>query len=309
MGYKGGKPQHLLSEYFYILPNEWANKSNKKCICRACIEAVGKYVALNDESMKLTNTQRYCANHIRKCSFFVAKYLPEQIEAMLTLAIENPEVKALFQFISPLLKLPNRKSLSDRILISAANELQESIIELASKDKIGVTIAFNTDNISRERQQQKEVISRIHALFAEAEKLNIKANCLVTDSADAYAATRCYLRNEMRDKANCCISELFKESLLFKNTSKNAIQIVTFFHHSVYFTAKLHDKQLSILKKNINFITPCLTLDAKNDLVFDDDLQLLDDIKTIINHDTFWDSLMTLRDLLYPFCIALNLMQ
>ncbi|CAG8768948.1 19581_t:CDS:2, partial [Racocetra fulgida] len=265
-----GKPQHPLSEYFYILPNEWANKSNKKCICRACMEAVGKDVALNDESMKLTNTRRYCANHIREYSFFAAKYLPEQIEAILTLAvlpkkhanspanssststsipkkkqtkvlqyigrplnaseipkfehlllratvsaglafqwIENPEVKALFQFISPLLKLPDRKSLSNRILTSAVNELQELIMELASKDKIGVTITFDgwcnivkqeimgivfitsseevliwrADDISRERQRQEEVISRIRALFAEAEELNIKANCLVTDSA------------------------------------------------------------------------------------------------------------------------------
>ncbi|CAG8488924.1 3206_t:CDS:2 [Cetraspora pellucida] len=317
MGHKGGKPQHPLSEYFCILPNEWANKSNKKCICQVCMEAVGKDVALNDESMKLTNTRRYCANHIRECSFFATKYLPEQIEAILTLAvppkkhanspanssststsipkkkqtkIENLEVKALFQFISPLLKLPDRKSLSNRILTSVVNELQESIMELASKDKIGVTIAFDgwcnivkqeimgivfitslgkvliwrADNISRERQRQEEVISRIHALFAEAKELNIKANCLVTDSAGAYAAARHYLRNE------------------------------------------IYISNILIILKGIRMGK---TLDAKDDLVFDNDLQLPDDIKTIINRDTFWDSLMTLRDLLYPFCIALNLMQ
>ncbi|CAG8792392.1 4386_t:CDS:2, partial [Cetraspora pellucida] len=209
--------------------------------------------------------------------------------------IENPEVKALFQFISPLLKLPDRKSLSDRILTSMANELQESIMELASKDKIGVTIAFDgwcnivkqeimgivfitssgevliwiADNISRERQRQEEVISRICALFAEAEELNIKANCLVTNSASTYAAARCYLRNEMRDKvfipcfahqANCCIGELFKESLSFKNTNKNAIRIVTFFHHSVYFTAKLRDEQLIFKNLDISqFRTKMIT--------------------------------------------------
>ncbi|CAG8571554.1 25123_t:CDS:2 [Cetraspora pellucida] len=194
--------------------------------------------------------------------------------------IENLEVKALFQFISPLLKLPNRKSLSDCIITSAANKLQESIIKLASKNKIGVTIAFDgwcnivkqeimrivfitssgevliwrADDISKEKQWQEEVISRILALFAEAKELNIKVNCLVTDSTGAYAAARRYLRNEMRDKmfipcfayqANCCISELFKESLSFKNTNKNAIRIVTFFYHSVYFTAKLHNEQLT----------------------------------------------------------------
>ncbi|CAG8605228.1 6966_t:CDS:2, partial [Cetraspora pellucida] len=244
---------------------------------------------------------------IEECSFFAAKYSPEQIETILTLAalqkkhakslsdedeeveenissnllanfnnspanssltstsilkkkqiklwVENPEIKALFQFISPYLKLPDRKSLSNHILTSAANELQELIMKLACKNKIGVTIAFDgwhnivkqeiigivfitssgevliwrADDISRERQRKEEVISRIRALFAEAEKLEIKANYL--------------------------------------------------------------------------------TLDTKDDLVFDDDLKLPDDIKAIINHDSFWDSLMTLRDLLYPFCIALNLMQ
>ena len=41
----------------------------------------------------------------------------------------------------------------------------------------------------------------------------------------------------------------------------------------------------------------------------DDNLQLPDDIKVIINCDSFWDSFAMLRDLLYSFCIALNFMQ
>ncbi|CAG8716080.1 2838_t:CDS:2, partial [Ambispora leptoticha] len=153
MGHKGGKPQHPLSEYFYILPNEWANKSNKKCICRACMEAVGKDVALNDESMKLTNTRRYCANHIREYSFFAAKYLPEQIEAILTLAV-----------------LPKKHA------NSPANS--------------------SSTSTSIPKKKQTKVLQYI----GQAEELNIKANCLVTDSAGAYAAARRYLRNEMRDK-------------------------------------------------------------------------------------------------------------
>ncbi|CAG8535493.1 15363_t:CDS:2, partial [Dentiscutata heterogama] len=173
---KGGKPPHSLTKYFYIIPNEWANKSNQKCICRACMDAVGRDFALQDDSMKITNTKRYCANHLRDCSYFATKYSPEQIQLILgsvtpstpnkrqsTLSqyighplhafkipkferlilratvsvrvafrwIENPEVRELFHFISLHLKLPDQKSLSNRILTSATNEVQTTIKELA----------------------------------------------------------------------------------------------------------------------------------------------------------------------------------
>ncbi|CAG8733031.1 19694_t:CDS:2, partial [Gigaspora margarita] len=75
---KGGKPLHQLTEYFYIIPNKWANKSNRKCICRACMEAVGRDFALKNESMKITNTLCYCANHIKECPYFA----PDKVIAM-----------------------------------------------------------------------------------------------------------------------------------------------------------------------------------------------------------------------------------
>ncbi|CAG8821603.1 27258_t:CDS:1, partial [Racocetra persica] len=318
---KGGKPPHQLSEYFYVIPNEWANKSNRKYICLACMEAVGRDFALQDESLKITNTLCYCANHLKDCSYFAAKHSSKQIQNIINLAtsstsnkhvaisqikeddddsiltmsthsfnlllafnenlssskrqtvlsqyighplntsevskferlvlraiisasiafwwIENPEVKELFHFISPYLKLPNRRSLSNRILMNTTNKVQTTIKELVCKDKIGITIAFDgwrnvvneelmgvvfitssgetliwsAENISIERQRKEEVISRIHDLFEKTKKLNIRANCLVTNSARSYAAAHRCLRREMRDKvfipcfahqANCC---------------------------------------------------------------------------------------------------------
>ncbi|CAG8725231.1 27492_t:CDS:1 [Gigaspora margarita] len=88
---KGGKPQHSLSEFFYIIPNEWANKCNKKWICRACMEAIGSDNALQDKNMKITNTKRYCANHLRSCSYFAAKYSSEQINHILSSATSSKE--------------------------------------------------------------------------------------------------------------------------------------------------------------------------------------------------------------------------
>ncbi|CAG8842730.1 12228_t:CDS:2, partial [Gigaspora margarita] len=49
-------------------------------------------------------------------------------------------------------------------------------------------------------QYIEEVIIRICNLFEEVKKLNIRANCLVTDLARLYAAACRYLRNEMHDK-------------------------------------------------------------------------------------------------------------
>ncbi|CAG8704404.1 26849_t:CDS:2 [Dentiscutata erythropus] len=94
--------------------------------------------------------------------------------------------------------------------------------------------------------------------------------------------------------------------------------------------AKLCDKQISILKKYINFVTPSITrwnshfkyfdsvfknkyplktLVTKDDVALDDDLKLLTEIKIAINYDSFWDSLTILYKLLCPFCRALDLMQ
>ncbi|CAG8824664.1 21091_t:CDS:2, partial [Gigaspora rosea] len=107
--------------------------------------------------------------------------------------IENPEVRELFQFIAPYLKLPDQRSLGNRILMNATNEVQKTIKDLACDDKIGVTIAFDgwrnvvnqelmgivfitssgetliwgAEDISIERQRKEEVIFRIRNLFEE----------------------------------------------------------------------------------------------------------------------------------------------
>ncbi|CAG8837512.1 39230_t:CDS:2, partial [Gigaspora margarita] len=179
----------------------------------ACMDVVGKVVALQDENMKIINTLHYCANHLKDCPYFAVKYSPEQIQNIIDLALavstskkhedeeedsisttsthslgsflkkqstlsqyigrplnafevpkfeQNPEVRELFHFISPYIKLPNQRSLS-------------------------ITIAFDAEDISLGCQRNEEVIIRIRNLFEEVKKLNIRANCLVTDSAGSYA--------------------------------------------------------------------------------------------------------------------------
>ncbi|CAG8730935.1 16325_t:CDS:2, partial [Racocetra fulgida] len=82
--------------------------------------------------------------------------------------IENPEVRKLFHFISPHLKLPDRKSLSNRILTSATNELM-GIVFITSSGEI---LIWGAEDISIERQRQEEVITRIYTLFNQAKELD-----------------------------------------------------------------------------------------------------------------------------------------
>ncbi|CAG8831131.1 2620_t:CDS:1, partial [Gigaspora rosea] len=51
------------------------------------------------------------------------------------------------------------------------------------------------------------------------------------------------------------------------------------------------------------------TLVTKDDVALDDELTLPNEIKVTVNRDSFWKSLAILRNLLYPFCEALDLMQ
>ncbi|CAG8718766.1 2066_t:CDS:2 [Gigaspora rosea] len=52
--------------------------------------------------------------------------------------VENPEVKVLFQFIHPLIKLPSRKNLSSQILAESAQKITKSTKETAQNDKNGL---------------------------------------------------------------------------------------------------------------------------------------------------------------------------
>ena len=53
----------------------------------------------------------------------------------------------------------------------------------------------------------------------------------------------------MAHQMNLIFGEIFKESELYQRTSKEAIQIVSFFHSSTFFTGNLRDEQVRIYKK------------------------------------------------------------
>ena len=130
--------------------------------------------------------------------------------------VNKPEAKELFEFLNPLIKLPDRHTLGGKILNDAVSE-GDKVMHIALKeDIIGVTLTFdgwtNINNkqllgvvimtsegrpyvwkatdISSERETHVEVISKTEAMITELRKENVKICAVVTDSAGAYAAAR-----------------------------------------------------------------------------------------------------------------------
>ena len=57
--------------------------------------------------------------------------------------VENKETIEFFNFISPLLQLPNRKTLADEILKDTAESVQKNIETAAKEDNYGVSISLD----------------------------------------------------------------------------------------------------------------------------------------------------------------------
>ena len=130
--------------------------------------------------------------------------------------LENQETQDVFNFIAPSLKLPSRRAISNRILTRSTKQLNQSIIEMAQKDKIGVTAAFDgwtnikrehlfgvvfitslgetliwkVRDISGQRSKTEDAIQLIKDIMNDSILNKININCYVSDSAGEYAAAR-----------------------------------------------------------------------------------------------------------------------
>ena len=60
----------------------------------------------------------------------------------------------------------------------------------------------------------------------------------------------------MAHQMNLVVGDIFKESLHYKQTSKDAVRIVSYFHSSTYFTGLLRNEQQSCYGQTIALITP-----------------------------------------------------
>ena len=130
--------------------------------------------------------------------------------------VENQETIEFFNFIAPLLQLPNRKTLADSILKDSAEKVQKTIEAAAKEDRYGVSISLDgsknvvkqnilglmitrTDgqvliwgakDISGDRGNTDAAINQINGFLNETKAKDVKINTVITDSASSYNSAR-----------------------------------------------------------------------------------------------------------------------
>ncbi|CAG8582835.1 4007_t:CDS:2 [Ambispora gerdemannii] len=181
--------------------------------------------------------------------------------------VDNKEVKELFSFINPTLKLPDRRVLGGQILNDESKALQVEMKQKLQNDSVGVTLTFDgwTNkglDISNEFEQWKEVVEKIEVMIKEINEMKVDLITIVSDNAPSYAAARRRLRLKyihitflpcFAHQINLCIGEIFKESEEFKQASIKAIKIALYFKSSnnKYFIGQLRTLQKETYKKYI----------------------------------------------------------
>ncbi|CAB4379259.1 unnamed protein product [Rhizophagus irregularis] len=139
----------------------------------------------------------------------------------------------------------------------------------------------------------------IKNLMNNAEFKQIKINCFISDSAGEYAAARHQLRIEylskvflpcMAHQMNLVVGDIFKESLQYKQVSKNAVCIVSYFHSSPYFTGLLRNEQTSCYGQTIALIIPGETRWNSYHFCFHSILKTEAALKFEKNIIDFWES-------------------
>ncbi|CAB4377621.1 unnamed protein product [Rhizophagus irregularis] len=211
--------------------------------------------------------------------------------------VNNSEVIELFKFLNSEIKLPDRKTLSNKILGDAVEELDKTMLEKLKLDRIGVTMSFNgwtnvceqelmgtvlvtsdgqpfawqAKDISCECATTTEVMSKTEGMISEINKMKITLLAIVTDSAPAYNAARKRLRIQYRNivflpcfahQINLCVEDIFKALPDFKLTSDQALKLAAYFKNAnhKYFIGQLRNIQKEIYGK---YIQPAIPGDTR----------------------------------------------
>ncbi|RHZ85357.1 hypothetical protein Glove_66g160 [Diversispora epigaea] len=179
--------------------------------------------------------------------------------------IEHPTTLEFFEFLSPLLVLPKRKALSNRILNKQISELKTLQNEKLINDEIGVVLAFdgwkNVINqhifdINSEYERLIELISKIKDLIEKINQLGIKLNAIVSDKFLEIVFLPC-----IAYQCQLAIGDLFKASPILRTASSKAIMVTAFFKNAnnSYFIDKLHDIHQELYYKYYSIIVPAKT--------------------------------------------------
>ncbi|CAG8704781.1 23948_t:CDS:2, partial [Cetraspora pellucida] len=139
--------------------------------------------------------------------------------------INKPETSELFDFLNPLIKLPDHQTLSGSTLEVAVFEYDKGMFEALQKDSIGVTLMFNrwtnvnneqligtmlvisvkkpyiwkVIDISMKRESYTKVIKKTEEMINKLKRINVKIIAIVTDSARPYTLQKALNMSKLKD--------------------------------------------------------------------------------------------------------------
>ncbi|CAB4419957.1 unnamed protein product [Rhizophagus irregularis] len=238
--------------------------------------------------------------------------------------VENEETQAVFNFVAPDLKLPNRKKLGGKLLLNTSDNFQKNILKIAQSDEFGLTATFDgwtnvkQENIwgvvlitskgqpliwgahetSSKRSRTEDVMRHIEQLIDETENKNIYIKAFISDSAGN-------LRDEQK--------RIYNKTIQLISPGNTRWNSYYFCFHSLLKTQaalKFLSAKFNPDRTNINCTNgiPSITANKKSKRS-NGERKLPDDIADSINDAEFWKSLFSLQNLLYPLCGFLNKLQ
>ncbi|CAJ0828859.1 16110_t:CDS:2 [Entrophospora sp. SA101] len=266
---------------YIVETKQKSGSSNKLCYCKACFIKLGEnsneLKTIVDKTERSNSTSSQSSNY-GPLDNFVARPLSKAdnevfhkliLKATISCGfplswVNNQETTELFKFLNPHIKLPDRKTLSTKLLNDAVKEYDNVMLEKLRLDQIGVTLMFDgwtnvrqqelmgcvllmsdgepcvwqAMDISSERDTMFEVMTKTEELISKLIDMKITLLSIVTDSAPSYNASR-----------------------QFKNTSGNALKVSAYFKDArhKYFIGQLRDIQKELYSKYIQLALPCNT--------------------------------------------------
>ncbi|GBB88839.1 hypothetical protein RclHR1_15450004 [Rhizophagus clarus] len=179
----------LLNNYI-IKTKERLNQSNLKTYYKCCIDVLGEE---EDKKIYFPNKTNRIVLHLKKCTHFFAATTPETRDEYFHFScgwalhwVNNPEVRELFEFLNPFLKLPDHKTLGGPILNDAISKGDNTMKIALKEDPVGITLTpfvWKAADISAERETHHGIMEKTEVMIADLEKKGINICAIVTDSA------------------------------------------------------------------------------------------------------------------------------
>ncbi|RIA89638.1 ribonuclease H-like domain-containing protein [Glomus cerebriforme] len=185
--------------------------------------------------------------------------------------VNNPEAQELFNFLNPLIKLPDRYELGGKVLTKAVEKVDNTMEIALKEDPVGITLTFDGwTNVKNEQLLGAVLIS------SEGKPYVWKA---VDSSIE--------LQEHMQQL-----------ELQYEIYEKHIIPIVS-----------VETRWNSIYEMCLSLIKTQQALQVKNHHKKDGELTISHVIFEIIDSNNFWDNLVLFTEILDPYCRILNVLQ